>query len=178
MYTKVARILLPIALVVLVLAIAWKFAPWQLHPPSHIAEKRVALFALPGPYAHLLGEWTSGYWVWRIGYIFLSSLAVTFPALIAAGVPQRENRRQLIAATATAIIAITTFMQAGEKATAHEHAYVCMELAAAAYRVDGDLKDLQAKTKTCSGYIDYDYLDVENVKDPDRKTNAADPTGK
>jgi hypothetical protein len=133
--------------------------PIAVSPPAGVATR-----ALPPAYAHLLSEWTAGYWFWRIGYLLLSAAAVSFPALIAAGVPFHEHSKKLMAAMAAAIIAITTFMQAGEKATAHEHAYVCMELAAAAYETGSlmTLQELRTKAERCSQYIDYDYLDVSH----------------
>jgi hypothetical protein len=146
------------ALLALMVCHFWP-SPIAVSPPDGVVTRK-----LPDAYAHLLSEWTAGYWFWRIGYLLLSAAAVSFPALIAAGVPFHEHSKKLMAAMAAAIIAITTFMQAGEKATAHEHAYVCMELAAAAYETGGlmTLQDLRTKAERCSQYIDYDYLDVSH----------------
>jgi hypothetical protein len=158
------RWIFSLGIVLFVALLALKSGHWQLLAnPQAIAQ--VPTRDLPPAYATLLSEWTHGYWFWRIAYIVLSAAAVSFPALIAAGVPFQEHSKKLLAASAAAIIAITTFMQAGEKATAHEHAYVCMELAAAAYETDDlmTLNELRAKAEECSQYIDYDYLDVSNA---------------
>lgn len=125
-----------------------------------------------GPYGRLLSEWTTGYWCWRVLYTLLSGAAVTFPAFIAAGVPSQDNRRQVVAAIAAATIAITTFMQAGEKATAHEHAYVCMELADAAYHSGRiDIHQLGSRAERCAAYIDYNYVDVQKGESRNELSN-------
>lgn len=117
--------------------------------------------SLPAPYGAIYSDWTAGYWFWRIIYTMLSIAAVSLPALIAAGVPRQESRRQTLSAIAAATVAVATFMQAGVKATAHEHAYVCMQLADAAYRTGLNTPaQLQARTEACAAYIDYDYLDA------------------
>lgn len=158
------RFAIAAGIVLLVALLALQTGHWQLLVGPAFADGNAGAQQLPQAYADMLGSWSFGYWFWRLAYIFLSAAAVSFPAVIAAGVPFQEHSRKVVAASAAAIIAITTFMQAGEKATAHEHAYVCMRLAAAAYSI-GELKphDLPATAKQCSSYIDYDYLDVSNT---------------
>jgi hypothetical protein len=71
---------------------------------------------------------------------------------------------------------VTHALQSGEKATAHAHAYVWMELAAAAYETGNlmTLQELRTKAERCSQYIDYDYLDVSHQTGGPRD----DPTAK
>lgn len=111
-------------------------------------------------YQDMLSSWYAGYWFWRITYTVLSVAAVTLPALVAAGIWSDQQRNRALAAAAASIIAVTSFMQAGEKASAHAHAYLCMRLAMASYRAQlTQLSVLNDEAKKCAQHISYEYLD-------------------
>jgi hypothetical protein len=121
----------------------------------------------------MLDDWYAGYWVWRITYTALSVAAVTLPAIVAAGIWNEENRRKALAAAAASIIAVTSFIQAGGRATAHEHAYMCMRLAMASFRSGlMPLSTLATEADRCAQYIDYDYLEPGARPQDSSKTSA------
>jgi hypothetical protein len=118
-------------------------------------------------YADTFSSWQAGYEFWRYVYYFLGASAVALPAFVAAGVPSSDVWKRVTSALAAAMVAIFTWLQPGARATAHEHAYVCLEMVLdgvkiGAYQSVGDLKK---DADHCSRFIDYEYVD----RQPDNK---------
>ena len=109
-------------------------------------------------------KWCKGFGWWRFAYYSGNVVAISFPALLTANflfLDDKTTHKAL--AVASVIIAILNWLHTGEKATAHEHAYLCLRTLIIKYKANLISDDHQAmkEFEDCSRYIDYPYADRE-----------------
>jgi hypothetical protein len=121
----------------------------------------VDVSAIASAYKPTLSAWEWGYFFWAILFYLIFAIAVALPATIAAGFPVNDAHRRAAAAIAAVTAAAIGGLHLGERATAHEHAYICLEmgmnaLSAGAYRT---VEEFKQDADRCAAYINYEYVD-------------------
>jgi len=97
--------------------------------------------------------WHFGQYLWSAIYYTTGLLMIAMPAIIAADLIVNDQHKKVFAC-ATAILAGTVgWLQPGARATAHEHAFVCLRVVSNL----GTQLPTAEQIKKCNDFIDYTY---------------------
>ena len=105
----------------------------------------------------VLSEWHSGWLTWSIIYYASGFLAISLPAIFAAGFPSDEKHRRMMSAAIAIVIATVTWIQPGFRVTKKAEGFACLRelIATETYEVKGEYQ-------RCSDLYNYTYVDVQS----------------
>jgi hypothetical protein len=105
----------------------------------------------------VLDTWFNGWLLWSVIYYATGFLAISLPAVLAAGFPTGELGKRKLAAVIAVLLAAITWLQPGYRATKKADGLACLrELIATNSYSD------QGKFKYCADTFNYQYTDVQS----------------
>ncbi len=143
---------------VVILAVLWTFALWPFEVPA------ICSGGFP-PLCEYYHSWAVGYRFWRVIDFVGGFLIIVLPIVLATDI-SNANRRKKIAALAAVVAGLASWQNTSVKATAHEHAFLCLRELITYYASYKDKGEAEAQFLKCQNFIDYDYVEPPKSSTP------------